>query len=93
MSSPTGASAGSSGGLTRRLVAASILLALVVGGGFTVMLLAIDELRTDDRRTRRAQRVTVAANQLEQLLLDLETGERGFVLTRQDQFLAPWAAA
>jgi signal transduction histidine kinase len=93
MFSPRGASAGLFSGLTQRLVAASILLALVVGGGFAVMLLAIDELRADDRRTRRAQRVTVAANQLERLLLDLETGERGFILTREDQFLEPWAAA
>ena len=93
MFSSKGDGAGLFSGLTQRLVAASILLALVVGGGFTVMLLAIDELRADDRRTRRAQGVTVAADQLERLLLDLETGERGFILTRQEQFLAPWAAA
>jgi signal transduction histidine kinase/CHASE3 domain sensor protein len=83
----------SSGGLTRRLVAASVLLALLVAGGFVVMLLAIGDLRADDQRARRSQGVAVAANQLERLLLDLETGQRGFILTHQERFLQPWQAA
>ena len=83
----------SRGGLTQRLLAASAALAVVVAGGFAVMLLAIDDLRDDERRARRSQALTVAANQLERLLLDLETGARGYVLTGQEQFLAPWRAA
>ncbi len=81
------------GGLTQRLLVASAALAVVVAGGFAVMLLAIDDLRDDERRARRSQDLTVAANQLERLLLDLETGARGYVLTGQEQFLAPWRAA
>ena len=30
-----------------------------------------------------------AANQLERLVIDLETGQRGFVFTGQEQFLQP----
>jgi signal transduction histidine kinase/CHASE3 domain sensor protein len=82
------------GGLTRRLIAASVLLALIVGGAFVVVLsLAIFDLRDAGRRTYQSQRVLVAANELERLLLDLETGQRGFILTRQERFLEPWTSA
>src|SRR5262245_36206700 len=63
----------SRGGLTQRLLVASAALAVVVAGGFAVMLLALDDLRDDDRRARRSQDLTIAANQLERLLLDVET--------------------
>ena len=35
----------------------------------------------------------MAANQLERLVIDLETGQRGFVITGQERFLGPWRAA
>ena len=35
----------------------------------------------------------IAAHGLEQRVLDLETGQRGFILTRQPQFLVPWQQA
>jgi signal transduction histidine kinase/HAMP domain-containing protein len=80
-------------GLTRRLIAASGLLALIVGGAFVVLLLAIGDLRDAGRRSDHSQEVLIAANELERLLLDLETGERGFILTHQERFLEPWTAA
>jgi len=82
-----------SGGLTRRMLAASALLAFVVGGAFTVLLLTIDDLRSDARRSSHSQDVLITANRLERLVLDLETGERGFLLTGETQFLQPWEAA
>jgi signal transduction histidine kinase len=81
------------GGLTRRLIAASGLLALIVGGAFVALLLAIGDLRDAGRRNDHSQQVLIAANELERLLLDLETGERGFILTREERFLDPWSAA
>src|SRR6266498_3653979 len=42
---------------------------------------------------RHSQEVLVAANQLERLVIDLETGQRGFVITGQERFLGPWRAA
>jgi CHASE3 domain sensor protein len=75
------------------LIAASGLLALVVGCAFAVLLLAIDDLRDAGRSTDHSQDVLIAANELERLLLDLETGQRGFILTRQERFLSPWNAA
>src|SRR5438094_34161 len=75
------------------MLAASALLALIISGAFVVLLLAIGDVRGAERRTDHAQDVLVAANQLERLLLDLETGQRGFVLTGQPRFLEPWNAA
>jgi signal transduction histidine kinase/HAMP domain-containing protein/uncharacterized protein YoaH (UPF0181 family) len=75
------------------LIAASGLLALIVGGAFVALLLAIDDLRDAGRRTDHSQQVLIAATDLERLLLDLETGERGFILTHQERFLEPWNAS
>jgi signal transduction histidine kinase len=75
------------------MIAASALLALIVGGAFALLLLAIGDLRGTEQRNRHAQDVLLATNQLERLLLDLETGQRGFVLTGQVRFLEPWNAA
>lgn len=41
----------------------------------------------------RSQDVLIAANGLEQRVLDLEVGQRGFILTRQAEFLLPWQQA
>jgi len=84
---------GTGGGLTRRMIAASVLLALLVAGSFVFLLLSIGDIRGADRRSVKSQEVLVAANQLERLLLDLETGQRGFFLTGQERFLEPWNAA
>jgi signal transduction histidine kinase len=81
------------GGLTRRTVLASTLLALLIGGVFLVLLLANFEQR-DARRLARHSRTEVAdAQRLLRLLVDLETGQRGFVITRVDSFLEPWNKA
>jgi signal transduction histidine kinase len=80
-------------GLTARMVVASGLLALIVGGVFVVLLVAIDDEQEASDLSRHSQRVLVAANQVERLVVDLETGERGFVLTGEESFLQPWTAA
>jgi signal transduction histidine kinase len=72
------------------MLVASGLLALVIGAAFAVLLLSVADLRTQERRTTRSQEVLVTANQLERLVVDLETGVRGFVITGQEQFLQPW---
>jgi CHASE3 domain sensor protein len=81
------------GGLTRRMVVASGLLALVIGTAFAVLLVSVADLRAQERLTARSQQVLVSANQLERLVVDLETGVRGYVITGKGQFLQPWLAA
>ena len=72
---------------------ASVALAVLVAGAFAVLLLAIRDVRASERQTRRAQDVVVSVNALERLLLDLESGQRGYVLTGERRFLQPWNAA
>ena len=81
------------GGLTRRMVVASGLLTLVVGTAFAVLLTSVADLRGSQRRARQSEEVLVVANRLERLVVDLETGQRGFVITGQEAFLQPWRAA
>jgi signal transduction histidine kinase/CHASE3 domain sensor protein len=68
---------------------ASALLAVVVGGAFAVVLIAIDELRGTTELRRQTRDELVAADTLEKNLIDLETGLRGFVITRDESFLEP----
>ena len=75
------------------MVTGSGLLALIVAAAFALVLLSISELRTSQHRTTHAQAVLAASNELERLLLDLETGERGFILTEEERFLQPWLVA
>jgi signal transduction histidine kinase len=81
------------GGLTRRMVVASGRLALVVGAAFVVLLVSVADLRTTERRARHSEQVLAAVNQLERLVVDLETGVRGLVITGQERFLTPWRDA
>ena len=80
-------------GIAQRMVLASVALALVVGAGFAVLLLPIQEARNAERSALRSQDVLIAAHALEQRVLDLERGQRGFILTRQPRFLMPWQEA
>jgi CHASE3 domain sensor protein len=84
---------GVSGGLALRMAVASSVLALLVGTAFVVLLLAISDLRTSGRLVTHSQEASTAADRLEELVIDLETGVRGFVIARQERFLEPWAAA
>jgi signal transduction histidine kinase/CHASE3 domain sensor protein len=71
------------------MVVASGLLAVIVGGAFAAVLLTITELRgtTDLRRQTREE--LVAVDTLERHVINLETGLRGFVITRDESFLEP----
>jgi signal transduction histidine kinase len=80
-------------GLTRRAVAAGVVLALVVGAAFAILLSSIAEQRRSQLRAQHSAQVLVMANRLERLIIDMETGVRGFALTGQDQFLEPWREA
>jgi signal transduction histidine kinase/CHASE3 domain sensor protein len=76
-------------GLTGRMVVASGLLALIVGGAFAAVLLTITDLRGTTDLRRETRESLVAADTLEKHVIDLETGLRGFVITRDESFLQP----
>jgi signal transduction histidine kinase len=69
------------------------VLVLVIGAAFAVLVLAIGELRKTTRLSTTSQEVLDAANTLERFVVDLETGVRGYIITGEERFLAPWAAA
>jgi signal transduction histidine kinase len=75
------------------MLIASGLLALLVGAAFAVLLSSVADLRGSERRARRSEEVLVVANRLERLVVDLETGQRGFAITGQARFLQPWRDA
>jgi signal transduction histidine kinase len=81
------------GGLLLRTAIASGLLAVVVVGGFAILVIAVNDLRASARMAARAEVELDAADRLERLVIDLETGARGFVITRQERFLQPWDVA
>jgi signal transduction histidine kinase len=71
------------------MVIASGLLALLTSAAFAVLLLAIRDQRSSAQLARHAQEVLAAANRVERLLVDIETGTRGYLLTGEDGFLQP----
>ncbi|MEA2623745.1 MAG: hypothetical protein QOH61_2655 [Chloroflexota bacterium] len=80
------------GGLTRRLVAAAAALILLIGASFGGLLWAIVQLRSADAAVTAASTNLRAALELQKLLIDMETGVRGFVITHEERFLEPWLA-
>jgi signal transduction histidine kinase len=79
-------------GLTGRLYGAAALVILLIGSSFAGLLWAIVELRAADTAVSNSATNLRAAFELEKLLIDMETGLRGFVITREEQFLEPWNA-
>ena len=76
--------------LGRRLLAASGVLAGLLALIFAAMLFAISDLRSASQGARQSQEIISASNSMETLALNLESSARGYVITRQESFLAPW---
>jgi signal transduction histidine kinase len=79
--------------LAARTVFATGLVGALVASVFVVMLLAVSALREAERREARSRDVTVATLALEKLVLDMQTGVRGFVITGNERFKTPMTAA
>lgn len=79
--------------LSARMIIASAVLAALVAGVFAILIQAMSSLNDATRREARAKDVTAATLRLEKLVLDLETGARGYVLTMNENVLEPWHKA
>ena len=77
----------------RAVLVANAALAAVIALEFVLLVLAIGAQRSSARQARDTEAVLTTANRLEKTVLDLETGERGYVITQREEFLAPWVAA
>ncbi len=76
--------------LARRMLLASAGLALVVVAAFAVLHDAVADLRAASRLAADSHEVIATANRTEKLVLDVETGQRGFLVTNREEFLEPW---
>jgi signal transduction histidine kinase len=75
------------------MLLASGVLMLILGAAFAVLLVEVADLRASADAARSSEDALATANELERLVIDLETGIRGFVLTREEPFLEPWDSA
>ncbi|MGA8113898.1 MAG: CHASE3 domain-containing protein [Actinocatenispora sp.] len=75
------------------MVIASSLLAAVLAGVFGFLVAAVVQERDASQLARHTQEVLATSNKMERFVVDMESGERGYVLTRQGAFLEPWQSA
>ena len=80
-------------GLVARIAFSAIAVAIGLAIVFGVLFLAIVSLHDRSLEARRSQQVIATANRLQTYVIDLETGARGFALTRDERYLDPWRAA
>jgi signal transduction histidine kinase len=69
------------------------VLAILVAAAFVILILALSTLREATQEEEQSRDVTVAALNLQKLVLDVETGLGGYVITGRESFLAPYTAA
>jgi signal transduction histidine kinase len=77
-------------GLAFRAVAASVVFALIIGAVFAVLLIVVQHLRDSGRQAVDARHELAAADRLQKAIIDVETGQRGFIITGKERFLEPW---
>jgi signal transduction histidine kinase len=81
------------GGLTARVLGACALVILVVGLVFVLLLQSLATQRHAVDLSLHSRNVLSSADEAERLVVDLETGVRGYLLTGEESFLNPWTAA
>jgi PAS domain S-box-containing protein len=82
--------AGGRGSLTGRLVGGAALGAIAVAIVLVVLVRSIVALTDAQEATARSERLLAEATQTEKLAVDLETGLRGYLITAERRFLAPY---
>lgn len=80
-------------GLTPRILFAGGLVVVLLVIEFTLLALWFRTVGATTAREERAEQSIVAATQVETLVVDLETGMRGYVITHDPRFLEPWRSA
>jgi signal transduction histidine kinase/CHASE3 domain sensor protein len=80
-------------GLTRRFAIGAALALLVVAATVAALAVSLQHVRAADASSRLAERANRDAAVAVRLVVDLETGHRGYALTLDRSFLAPHTAA
>ena len=79
--------------VSARIVVAALVLAVIMAGGLGALVWTLVDHRAADRDAVRTEAVLTAASELRASAVDLETGSRGFAITSNPDFLAPWRKA
>ncbi|MGI5226139.1 CHASE3 domain-containing protein [Actinoallomurus sp. CA-142502] len=80
-------------GLSRRMIIATTLFALLMAVTFVILAGAIVGLRHAATLSGRSEEVLAASDRLDRLVVELQSGARGYQITRDEVFLKPWTAA
>lgn len=80
-------------GLTARILIAGGIVVLFLIVEFALVVHSFRAVRHFTRSEQRAEQTVVAGIRVEKLVLDLETGSRGYVITHDPSFLEPWRRA
>jgi signal transduction histidine kinase len=80
-------------GLTARILIAGGVVVCFLIVEFVLVINSFREVRRSTRSEQAAEQTVVAGVRAEKLVLDLETGSRGYVITRDPSFLDPWRQA
>jgi PAS domain S-box-containing protein len=72
------------------MLAAGGLLVLAIVTIFAILLHSISTVQGSQARALDSQDATAAASQLQTVVLDLETSQRGFIITGNEDFLEPF---
>jgi len=80
-------------GLSGLVVTLFIVVAGLVAVVFVVLLLSVVKLGADTQAGKRSTNLLTAATAAENSVLEMETGLRGFLLTRQSSSLTPYLQA
>ena len=78
--------------LTRIAIALGVL-ALALALVFVVLIVAVTGLRDRSFQARHSEQVIATANGLQTLVIDFETGLRGYAITGKKSYLKPWNRA
>jgi signal transduction histidine kinase len=80
-------------GLTARILFAGGVIVLFLVIEFALLVNSFRSVRHFTHSEQRAEQTVVAGVRVEKLVLDLETGTRGYVVTHDPRFLQPWRQA
>ena len=79
--------------LSKALFGAFGVTLVIIAGAFVVLALSVNALLGDAAQNSRSDEVLQRSAMSERLVIDLETGLRGYLLTGQSRFLNPYVDA
>lgn len=79
--------------LAFRMAVPVTVVGLIIAAALVVLVVAVDGQRTSTQLARRTERAIATAYAAQGLLVDAQTGARGYAVAHRDPFLDPWRHA